>query len=273
MIQECRWCNFIKLPHLKNQHFLQKAYLDGFATTDLPQGWRRTSAIWVLNKQTGAINLQSSKHSAARSHYYSFRDKNDQMNPLIEQWFNPVENQFVKLRQHIRDHIEEINLTGQASDIDPRYKRLLAEYVYIHIVRVPKVFDEIKRQAEIYERDLATRHGILPDPNMVQFLSLRTMIRVGQTPGMNIVEALMGRCLDIEFYPRTKVSIPTCDVPVMMYDETRGAGLAYSSTTVFFALDSSIMLRFAEIRRQCEVCQAAIHGNQQATYTACRSPR
>ncbi len=81
---------------------------------------------------------------------------------------------------------------------------------------------------------------------MAKFLALRTMIRIGQSPGMNIVDSLMSRCLDVEFYPRTKVSLPTSDTPVMMYDETRGAGLAHASTTVFFPLESSIMLRFAE---------------------------
>lgn len=234
------------MADLKNQHFLQKAYLDGFAATDVPDHWRKTTAIWVLNKDTGVISLHSTQNTAARSYYYSFMDRTGAMNPTIEKWFNPVENQFVRIRQHIRDHIEEVNLTGQASNLDPKYKRSLAEYVYIHIIRVPKIFDDIRRQAETYERETAQKHGVQPDPNMAKVLALRTMIRIGQSPGMNIVDSLMSRCLDVEFYPRTKVSLPTSDTPVMMYDETRGAGLAYGSTTVFFPLESSIMLRFAE---------------------------
>jgi hypothetical protein len=109
------------------------------------------------------------------------------------------------------------------------------------------------------------------------------MIRVGQSPGMNIVDALMKRCLDIEFYPRTKVSLPTCDSPVMMYDESRPAGLAYDSTTVFFPLESSVMLRFAEfgdnakLVKQRDMCTSRplkqMVGKYAQEEVYCRDPR
>jgi hypothetical protein len=230
----------------KNQHFVQKAYLAGFVTSKLPAKWRSTPSIWVLKKETGEIRLQSIEKTAARSHYYSFRDKNGQMDPLIEKWFNPVEDAFPRLRQHIRDHIAEINLTGVASNLDPKYKRLLAEYVYIHIIRVPSIFDQIKQQSAEYAKRAAIEDGLPYDENHAQVLALRTMIRIGQTPGLSIVDNLMKRSLDIEFFPRTKAAIATCDAPVMMHDESRSAGLAYQSTAIFFPLESSVMLRFAE---------------------------
>lgn len=230
----------------KNQHFVQKAYLEGFAAKELPKKWENMPAIWVLQKDTGKIRLQSIEKTAARSHYYSFRNKHGNMDPLIEKWFNPVEDAFPRLRQHIRDHITEINLTGTASNLDLRYKRLLAEYIYIHIIRVPSIFDELKQQSIAYQQKASNEDGIPYDENHAQVLALRTMIRIGQAPGMSIVDILMKRSMDVEFFPRTKVAIATSDAPVMMYDETRAAGLAYESTSVFFPLDSAIMLRFAE---------------------------
>ncbi len=168
------------------------------------------------------------------------------MDPLIEKWFNPVEDAFPRLRQHIRDHITEINLTGTASNLDSPYKRLLAEYIYIHIIRVPSTFDQIKQQSIAYQEKASNEDGIPYDENHAQVLALRTMIRIGQAPGMSIVDILMNRNMDVEFFPRTKVALATSDAPVMMYDETRAAGLAYESTSVFFPLDSAIMLRFAD---------------------------
>jgi hypothetical protein len=230
----------------KNQHFVQKAYLEGFAAKKLPEKWQNTPAIWVLKKNTGEIRLRSIEKTAARSYYYSFRNKHGIMDPLIEKWFNPVEDAFPRLRQHIRDHITEINLTGTASNLDLRYKRLLAEYVYIHIIRVPSIFDELKQRSIAYQLEASSEGGIPYDENHAQVLALRTMIRIGQAPGRSIVDILMKRNMDVEFFPRTKVAIATSDAPVMMYDETRAAGLTYESTAVFFPLDSAIMLRFAE---------------------------
>jgi AcrR family transcriptional regulator len=220
----------------------------------------------VLHKKSGVIRLRSTEKTAARSYYYSFRDKSGRMNALIEKWFNPVENEFIKLRQHLRDHIEEINLKGTASDLDPKYRRLLAEYVYIHVIRVPSMFDEIKRQAANFQAEVAARHGLPIDENDAQVLALRTMIRMGQSPGMNIVDALMRRTLDVEFFPRTRISLATCDTPVMMYDESRAPGLAYDSTTVFFSLDSSVMLRFAEFGNEIKMIKQ--RDMSQATYLA-----
>jgi hypothetical protein len=230
----------------KNQHFLQKAYLEGFAAKDLPKKWKNTPAIWVLKKDTGRILLQSIEKTAARSHYYSFKNKYGEMDPLIEKWFNPVEDAFPRLRQHIRDHITEINLTGRATNLDLRYKRLLAEYIYIHIIRVPSIFDQLRERSIAYQQRASIEDGIPFDENHAQVLALRTLIRIGQAPGMSIVDALMKRNMDVEFFPRTRVAIATSDAPVMMYDETRAAGLAYESTSVFFPIDSAIMLRFAE---------------------------
>lgn len=254
------------MADFKNQHFVQRAYLEGFMSTSLPSKWKNTSATWVLFKDSGIIRLKSTEKTAARSYYYSFRDNTGAMNPLIEKWFNPVENEFTNLRQHIRDHVTEINLTGNASNLDVKYRRLLAEYVYIHMIRVPSIFDEMKRQATTFQAEVAARNGLQPDANEAQVLALRTMIRVGQSPGLNIVEALLNRTLDVEFFPRTKVALATCDAPVMMYDESRAPGLAYDSTTIFFALDSSIMLRFAEFGSQIKMIKQG--DLAQATYLA-----
>lgn len=200
----------------------------------------------MLRKDTASIRLRSVHRTAARSHYYSFVDKTGQMNPMIEKWFNPVEDVFPKLRQHLRDHIAEVNITGQATNLDPAFRRPLAEYVHIHIVRVPAVFDELKRQAVAYERQLSERHALPYDENSAKVMALRAMIRVGQSPGFDIIDALMRRTLDVEFFPRTRVSLATSDTPVIMHDETRSPGLAYDTTSVFFPLDSAIMLRFGE---------------------------
>jgi len=166
----------------KNQHFVQRAYLDGFAASSLPAKWKSVPATWVLHKKSGVIRLRSTEKTASRSYYYSFRDKSGGMNPLIEKWFHPVENEFLKIRQHIRDHIEEINLRGTASDLDPRYRRLLAEYVYIHMIRVPSMFDEIKRQAANFQAEVAARHGMLIDENDAQVLALRNNDPNGAIP-------------------------------------------------------------------------------------------
>ncbi len=241
------------MASFKNQHFLQRAYLGGFASANLPAKWKNTSAIWVLHKKTGVIRLKSTEKTASRSHYYSFVDNNGVLNPMIEKWFNPIENEFFRMRNHIREHIEEINLTRKASNLDPKYRRLLAEYVYIHIIRVPAIFDEIKRQANVLETRVAMKYGHEPNANYAQVMALQVMMGVGQTPGMNIVDALMKRTIDIEFFLRTRVSLATCDAPVIMYDESKSPGLAYDSTTIFFPLDSSIMIRFAEFGDQIKM--------------------
>ena len=266
----------------KNQHFVQKAYLEGFAAKDLPEKWENTPAIWVLKKDTGKIRLQSIKKTASRSHYYSFRDNHGNMDPLIEKWFNPVEDAFPRLRQHIRDHITEINLTGTASNLDPQYKRLLAEYIYIHIIRVPNIFDELRQQSIAYQKKASNENGMPYDENYAQVLALRAMIRIGQAPGMSIVDSLMKRNMDVEFFPRTKVAIATSDAPVMMYDETRAAGLSYESTSVFFPLDSAIMLRFAEFgqlvrmlkRREPKECNPfnELVGTEASNEVYCNNP-
>jgi hypothetical protein len=230
----------------KNQHFVQKAYLEGFAAKGLPKEWQHTPAIWVLRKDTGKIRLQSIEKTAARSYYYSFKDKDGNLDPRIEKWFNPVEDAFPRMRQHVRDLITEINLTGNASNLDPQYKQALAEYVYIHMIRVPSTFDQMRDQAIDYQKTASTEDGVPYDENRAQILALRALIGIGQGPGNDIVENLMKRSIDIEFFPRTRVSIATNDAPVMPYDETRPAGIAYQTTSVFFPLESCIMLRFGQ---------------------------
>jgi hypothetical protein len=234
------------MPTYKNQHFVQKAYLEGFAAKGLPKEWQRTPAVWVLRKDTGKIRLQSIEKTAARSHYYSFKKEDGTLDPRIEKWFNPVEDVFPRLRQHVRDHITEINLTGDASNLDPQFKKPLAEYVYIHMIRVPIMFDQLRQQAITYQKAASAEDGVPFDENRAQILALRALIGIGHGPGTDIVENLMKRSIDIEFFPRTKVSIATNDAPVMLYDETRAAGLSYETTSVFFPLESCIMLRFAQ---------------------------
>ncbi len=230
----------------KNQHYVQKAYLEGFSAKHLPDKWQNTKAIWVLRKDTGRIRLQSIKKTAVRKYYYSFLDKKGAMNPLIEKWFNPVEKEFPKLRQHIRDHISEINLTGEASNLDRRYRPLLAEYIYIHMIRVPKLLDQIKKKSITFHRRLDEEKVLPYEENATQLTALRVLIRVGQSPEMNIVNDLIQRSLNIEFFPRTKVALATSDSPVILYDETRSPGLAYQTTHVIFPLDSSIILWLVE---------------------------
>ncbi len=241
------------MPNYKNQHYLQQAYLRGFAVTNVPEKWGNDSAIWVLSKDSGHIRLKSIKNIAKRSHYYSFKDKNGKMNPLIEKWFNQIEKEFIKMRQHIRDHITEWNLTNRASNLDPKYRRILAGYTHINMIRVPSVFDNIKEQAINFEKEMSSKYGEAYDENPAQVLALRTLIRLGQSQEMNIVDALMKRTLDVESFLRTKVSLATSDIPVMMYDESRSEGLAHESTTIFFPLDSNIMLRFAEFGNQVKL--------------------
>lgn len=229
----------------KNQHYVQRAYLEGFAVDDVPEKWEKTKAIWILNKETGIIRLKSIEKTAARNNYYSFVDKAGEKNTLIEEWFNPVEDKFPNLRQHIRDHISEINLTQMASNLDKKYRKLLAEYMYIHIVRVPKLFDDIKDESVKLYKKLEQEEKLPFDINRAQVMALRILIRVGNTPDKNIADELMKRSIDIEFFPRTKVSLATSDTPVVMYDETRSPGLAHETTSIFFPMDNSIFIRFA----------------------------
>jgi hypothetical protein len=228
----------------KTQHTVQKAYLEGFAARGLPATWKRTKALWVCSLQTGQIRLRSIDRVAVRPYYYSFIDKDSEMNPLIENWFQPVEKDFARFRAELRDLVADINLGGSAYDLDPRYREVLAEYLLINMVRVPRVFEQIIQRSRSYHRSLAAKGNREYDDNPARIMALRVLIGAGRTPKADIPSALRKRNLAIEFFPRTRAHLCTSDSPVIMHDSTRPApGLAYPSTQVFFALDSSIFLR------------------------------
>ena len=142
------------MAQYRNQHYVQRAYLRGFGAPLVPDAWKKTGAIWVLEKSTGRIHLQSIERTAARKYYYSFRDKNGEINPLIEKWFHPVEEGFISVRQELQDNIQQINLIGTPAWVDPEIRRLLAHFAFIHMIRVPKMFEMIRRESVAFHKKL-----------------------------------------------------------------------------------------------------------------------
>jgi uncharacterized protein DUF4238 len=165
------------------------------------------------------------------------------MNPLIEKWFHPIESEFPNLQKQIKDHIAEINQTGKASNIHRRYRPILCEYLYINLIRVPKVFDHLKEESlKFYEKLEKDGYGNFNE-NDAQIAALRTLIRIGKQPETNIMNEFLKRHLSVIFFPRTKVNIVTSDTPVVLSDRTRPPGLAHMTTEVYFPLDSSCILK------------------------------
>ncbi len=234
------------MAEYKNQHYVPQSYLEGFKAKNLPNEWEKTSAIWVLDKISGEIRLKSIKKTASKNYYYSFIDKNHEMNNEIEKCFNQIEKEYSLIRGTIKNLIEEINLSNTAYNINPKYKKLISEYFYIQMIRVPRVFEELKGIAKNINLSLSDKYNEEYDENETQILTLRMLSKVGRYKNINFYENFMKRTLYIEYFPRTKVSIATSDSPIMMYDETRGAGLAYETTKICLVLGPSIILTLGE---------------------------
>lgn len=231
------------MAEYKYQHTIQKAYLEGFQAKSLPDEWSNTKAIWVLSLKNRTIRLRPIKKVSTRTYYYSFVDKNLKMNPLIEKWFQPIERKFIQIRSALRDLVTEINFNDRAYNLNSEYREMLAEYLHLNMIRVPKIFEKIKEQTKKYHMNLEKMGINEYDENAVQVTSLRGLLRVGSTKKANITVALKERNYSIEFFPRSRVNIVTSDNPVVMYDAHRSTGLIYETTDVYFPVDSSIFLK------------------------------
>jgi hypothetical protein len=231
------------MAEYKYQHTIQKAYLEGFQAKSLPDEWNNTKAIWVLSLKNRTIRLRSIKRVSTRPYYYSFIDKNLKMNPLIEKWFQPIERRFIQIRSAIRDLVTEINFNDRAYNLNSEYRAMLAEYLHLNMIRVPKIFEKIKEQTKKFHMNLEKMGINEYDENAVQVTSLRGLLRVGSTKKANITVVLKERNYSIEFFPRSRVNIVTSDNPVVMYDAHRSPGLIYETTDVYFPIDSSIFLK------------------------------
>jgi len=124
------------------------------------------------------------------------------------------------------------------------YRKVLAEYLHLHMIRVPKMFDPITEKSKEFNIYLDKKGLRTYDENTVKITALRLLLRIGSTPKANIPNAFMKKNVSIEFFPRTRVNIASSDSPVVMYDETRSPGLAYETTDVYFPLEKSIFLRY-----------------------------
>ena len=212
------------VAHNKRQHYLGQSYLKGFADR------QQKDATWQFRKLTNEIRLRGIHKVAQAPYYYSTEDQSGNRDHSIERWFGTIESWWPSLLEKISSNLESVSVRNKPLRISDQDRVRILQYMLIHLLRVPRYMGWMRRYVQEYHprrRSLTER----------EIRNLR-VIGLEHTHGSMVkqwVEFLDARELTIEAVPAgSRVSLFTCDNPVIVSNPDGADGIAYDTTHVLF---------------------------------------
>ena len=133
------------MAEYKSQHYLPQFYLRRFKIDDEESIKRSFEEIYRFDKRKYEIKRKAIKNSAIKSYYYSYYDNKGQLNPKIEKSFSDLENKANSTLILIDEKIDLYKRRQEFTPIDDEYRFILIFFLYVTMIRVPKIFDDIVR--------------------------------------------------------------------------------------------------------------------------------
>jgi hypothetical protein len=237
----------------KYQHTVPRFYLKGFVNDNTIAKYKKNDwdcdalPLWVYSKNSDQIKEQSIKYLLAEKHYYSFKDKNDEMNHTLEDELSKLEYKFSKLLDLFKEINERRGISNSSFEISDDDRYLLAEYLEWQIKRVPVFVDEISNdlQKEFSVLHQSFRENISNEDlkSKTKKYTLGVLKNIGESG--NIKKVLFERNICIFIIKNLNYSaFITTDNPVSVYNINRNSdsGLIYNDTEILFPLNKQMAL-------------------------------
>ena len=126
------------MPHIKRQHYVPRFYLAGFTHGNNEQ-------LYVLDKKNKKIFKKNIFEICEKNHFYSFYEQNGEYNFMIEEQLGKMEEKFSYIFRKLTDNIERYyyKKDKEFNKITYDDKKLILEFIFYQIIRVPKYFDKL----------------------------------------------------------------------------------------------------------------------------------
>jgi len=178
---------------------------------------------------------------AFRRLQYSFKTNAGTYSHTLEKGFADLESKFVGVMKRLGEIIHVAKTGGVAQSLATEDHATLCEYIFIHMIRVPAALDPVRKGIEEIGNAVEQDFGLPKDPDEDQRWTVYALANIGAKFGPKAQDLLMRKIMRIEFFPRTKTSIITCDNPVVRAGNP--GGLVFPETQVFFPLDQRSFVR------------------------------
>ncbi len=237
----------------KRQHYLGQSYLKGFADR------QRKDAIWQFRGSTNEIRLRGIHKVAQIPYYYSTEDQSGNLDHSIECWFATIESWYPSLLEKISSNLKSVSAPTKALRISNQDRVRILQYMLIHLLRVPRYMEWMRR----YVQEHHPRRSNLTER---EIRNLR-VIGLEHTHDFMVkqwVEFLDARGLTIEAVPAgSRVSLFTCDNPVIVSNPDGTDGIAYDTTHVLFPVSRRLFIRWAGPRTMRDAIVVKVHHDRE----------
>lgn len=221
----------------KNQHFLARSYLKGFSAGEI----NGKPVIWVADLEKKIIKIRSIEKTASRSYLYSFLNENGKYDHRIELAFSKLEQLYPDLIRRIKPSIESYILGKPLSRIIPKDQKVLCEYLYMNMCRIPKSMDWMIEESVGHNERMSQKgfkDTIESRPSNLAVLGLYDIWSKRE----KAVQNFMGKNTKISFPVRKSSILITCDNPVLQQRDSGGTGIIYDDARIMFPLYSRAFL-------------------------------
>lgn len=237
----------------KRQHYLGQSYLRGFADR------QRKDAIWQFRKSTNEIRLRGIHKVAQIPYYYSTEDQSGNRDHSIERWFATIESWWPSLIEKINSNSSRYPSGTRRMRISDQDRVRILQFMLIHLLRVPRYMEWMRRYVQEYH----PRRSNLTER---ETRNLRVMglehthdFMVKQWIGF-----LDARELTTEAVPAgSRISLFTCDNPVIISNPDGADGIAYDTTHVLFPVSRRLFIRWAGPRTMQDAIMVKVHHDRE----------
>ena len=237
----------------KRQHYLGQSYLKGFADR------QRRDAIWQFRKSTNEIRLRGIHNVAQIPYYYSTEDPSGNRDHSIERWFATIESWWPSLLEKISSNRESVSVRNKALRVSDQDRVRILQFVLIHLLRVPRNMENMRRYVEENHPRRSNLSG-----REVRNLRVKGLEHTHDFMVKQWVEFLDARELTIEAVPAgSRVSLFTCDNPVIVSNPDGADGIAYDTTHVLFPVSRRLFIRWAGPRTMRDAIVVKVHHDRE----------
>ena len=126
------------MSHIKRQHYVPRFYLSGFT-------YGNNEQLYVLDKINKKIFKKNIIEICEQKYFYSFYEQEGDYNSMLEEQLGKMEDKFSEVFRKLIDNMEGYyyKKDKKFNKITHDDKKLVLEFIFYQIIRVPKYFDKL----------------------------------------------------------------------------------------------------------------------------------
>ena len=179
--------------------------------------------------------MKSVKNVEWEPYKYLVRDIYGEYDHSLEQEFGRIEQYFPTFSARVMKNIEEANLMDKPGGFTKQDRQSIVAYIVLHLVRNQHLSEFVGNAIKTYGR-------LQLDDHNAEVITIWKILKSLWSPAQGI---LLNRCPIIEYSPRARVGVFTCDTPVLLQSPTGTNGIIHNSTVILFPLNRRSFIRFS----------------------------